>query len=212
MKINNKVAFPAIFVIIIIAALALIFLTKTGFTLPGQSEDSWKVKIIDGNIYKVYSSTKKELIVSTTDIKGEMIQSFIAVELSPDRSKICFIGQSMVPQWLYYASSDGTGITKVGLGKNCVWSGSSKKIAYNNHTTDVSPVNVLVYDLAQAKTTNYTKSVQSENLFRAYTTPIWSSDDKTVTSEFSSLALDGTGTSKRGTSVIDLASGKVSDR
>jgi len=182
---------------------------------PGQSEqvgeETWDIKIIKGDIYKVYESTKNELLISTTDIEDEMIESFIAVRLSPDKSKICFVGQSMVPQWLYHANIDGSGITKIDLGKNCFWSNNSQKVAYNNHTTDVSPVNVFVYDLVLKKTINYTADVQSEDLIRTYEAPVWSNNDSQITSKFSSLAMDGTGTTSKGVSIIDIEGGKIRD-
>ncbi|HUU40444.1 MAG TPA: hypothetical protein VMW42_05860 [Desulfatiglandales bacterium] len=222
MKKNKRIVPYIILIIIALVIVGIVFVLlnrnetqKRESSEPWQSEqageEAWDVKIIKGDIYKVYESTKNELLVSTTDIKDEVIESFIAVGLSPDKLKICFVGQSMVPQWLFYANIDGSGITKIGLGKNCVWSNNSQKVAYNNHTTDVSPVNVLVYDLALKKTINYTADVQSENLFRAYKVPVWSRDDSQITSEFSSLAMDGTGTTGKGVSVIDLKSGKISD-
>ena len=210
MKINKKVAFFIIFILIIIGAIFLLLTRKQVPFVPRESGETWGVKIIDGDIYKVYASKESELLISTTDIKDEIIKSFIFVELSPDRSKMCFVAQSMVPQWLYYSNADGSGITQIGLGKNCTWSNNSKKVAYNNHTTDVSPVNVLVYDLLLKKTTNYTAGVQSADLLRAYKMPVWSPDDNTITSEFSSLT-SGTGATGKGVSTIDLKSGEVSD-
>jgi hypothetical protein len=205
---------------LVVVGAALVFLNKNKALKkesfePGQlgqvGKEAWDVKIIEGNIYKVYDSGEKELLVSTTDIKDEVIESFIVVGLSPDKSKICFIGQSMVPQWLFYANVDGSGITRIDSGKSCVWSNNSQKIAYNNHTTDVSPVNVLVYDLVLKETKNYTASVQGENLIRAYETPVWADDDSQITCKFSSLAMDETGTTSKGVSVIDIESGKISD-
>jgi len=219
MKTKKRIIFPIILLIIALIIVSVVFVLlnrKEAPFGPGQHEqierEAWDVKIIKGDIYKVYESTKNELLVSTTDIEDEVIESFIAVGLSPDKLKICFVGQSIVPQWLFYANIDGSGIIKIGLGKNCVWSNNSQKVAYNNHTTDVSPVNVLVYDLALKKTTNYTADVQSENLFRAYGVPVWSKNDSEITSEFSSMAMDGTGTTGKGVSVIDLKSGKISDK
>ncbi len=216
MKSNKRILFSLILTLIIVG-LGFVFLTRkltrkeTSSNLK-QYEEIWNVKIVAGDIYKVYDSAKKELLVSKTDIDDEVIENFVVVTLSPDRSKICFVGQSMVPQWLYYANIDGSGITQIGLGKNCVWSNSSQKIAYNNHTTDVSPVDVLVYDLLLKSTKNYTADVQSTNLIRAYESPVWSENDNEITSKFSSLAMDGTGTTKGGTSMIDLASGQISDK
>jgi hypothetical protein len=205
---------------LVVVGAALVFLNKNKALKkesfePGQleqkEEEAWDVKIIEGDIYKVFDSAEKKLLVSTTDTESEAIESFIVVGLSPDKSKICFVGQSMVPQWLYYANVDGSGITRIGSGKNCYWSNNSQKVAYNNHTTDVSPVNVLVYDLNLKETKNYTAGVQSEDLIRAYRVPIWSDDDSQITSEFTSLAMDATGTTSNGVSVIDIESGKISD-
>jgi hypothetical protein len=222
MKKNKRIVPYIILIILALVIVGIVFILlnrneaqKRESFEPGQSEqageETWDVKIIKGDIYKVYESTKNELLISTTDIEDEVIESFITVGLSPDKSKICFVGQSMVPQWLFYANADGSGITKIGLGKNCVWSNNSQKVAYNNHTTDVSPVNVLVYDSALKKTINYTADVQSEDLIRAYGVPVWSKNDSEITSEFSSMAMDGTGTTSKGVSVIDIESGRISD-
>ncbi len=207
-KKTSLIAFIAL--VLVILGIVLFFLNQNK-TLKKEVVVSWDVKIIKGEIYKVYTSGQEELLVGTSDIKDEVIEKFLLVELSPDRSKICFVGQTMVPQWLYYANSDGSEITKIGIGKNCAWSHDSQKVAYNNHTTDVSPVAVFVYDLALKKTTNYTSGAQRENLFRAYETPVWSSDDYQITSKYTVLSMDGTGTTDEGTSVIDLESGKISE-
>lgn len=151
-------------------------------------ENQWDIKIIDGNIYKTFASGKEEILFNKANFQAESIQNFIEAHLSPDREKICFIGQSIVPQWLYAAKSDGSDVRKVGLGKNCVWGQMSEKFAYNNHTTDVSPVDVFVYDFAGGASTNLTEKTQgAPNDIRVYSLPEWQNEDREIKTSFTTL-------------------------
>lgn len=204
---------PIVFIFIILASVSLAF---AGYRLVKKPQSQLKeeisreIKIIDGNICQVASGETK-ILVNKDDFKSESIIEFIEVKVSPDKSKMCFLGRTIVPIWLFYSNIDGSEAAKVGVAKNCVWSPDSQKIAYNNHTTDVSPVNVLTYDLSSGKITNLTKVVQQGSVLRAYQLPQWSEDNNKITSQFTALDFDEPTKKIEGTSVIDLTTYEVID-
>lgn len=168
------------------------------------------IEIIDGSIYRVYKLRKSEVLVSKESY--ESTSRFIDFEVSPDGQKICFLGETIVPIWLYYGDFDKgliKNIKRIGIASNCVWSNDSQKIAYNNHTTDVSPIDVYVYDLETEEIVNVTKPLQPENKeevnnIRFYQRPVWSSDDFMITANFTTLDSDGVTT-------INVLSGEIED-
>lgn len=176
---------------------------------PVSEEVSWQVKIIDGNVCRVDSSGETKILVDKKGFEG--VDSFSDPQVSPDKTKICFLAHTMVPIWLYYTNIDGSQVAKIDVAKNCSWSHDSQKIAYNNHTTDVSPVDVLVYDISLKKITNLTSHLSSESAIRAYELPQWSADDSKITSNFGGLDFENPSNKIQGTSVIDLSTGKVTD-
>jgi hypothetical protein len=177
---------------------------------PATQSPTWEIKIVDGNVARVEASGETTVLVDKTDYEG--VTAFANPQLSPDKTKVCFLAQMMVPIWLYYANADGTGVVaEIDLAKNCAWSHNSQRIAYNNHTTDVSPVDVLVYDTATKAKTNYTKDLSTESVIRNYELPQWSVDDKTITSSFGGLDFKNPDNKVSGTSTINLTTGKVVD-
>jgi hypothetical protein len=180
---------------------------------PAQAESANEIKIIDGNVCLVTTSNEVKVLVNKNDYQSESISGFDKVITSPDGTKMCFLGYSPVPIWLYSANIDGSGVVKVGLGKNCVWSHNSQKIAFNNYTTDVSPVNILVYDTLLGKTDNITESLQAQNkadAIRFYETPAWSEDDAKVSGEFVTTDMSAQA-QRNGISIINIVTGEVKD-
>lgn len=171
-----------------------------------------EIKIINGNVCQVKTEGEVKILVNKDDFQSEYIRSFDAVKVSPDGTKICFLGYSPVPIWLYYAHIDGSNVTKVDSGKNCVWSPDSKKIAYNNHTTDVSPTDVLAYDTISGEIENLTKDAAPEGFIRFYGLPEWSEDSLTITSSFESVNLPGMEKKTKGISVINLSTKEIIDK
>jgi len=184
------------------------FVQSRRITLEDLSQTLSEIKIIDGNICETKEDIVK-ILVNKNDY--ENINQFANVQVSPDRSKMCFLGHSLVPIWLFTANADGSDVKKIDVAKNCIWSHNSQKIAYNNHTTDVSPVNVLVYDTLSAETKNLTKDKNSENVFRVYDLPQWSDNDKKITSKYTLIDFDNFEDKKEGTSVIDVGTGQMID-
>ena len=170
-----------------------------------------KIEIKGGNLVAVGENDEAKIIADKNDFEEDSIENFISVETSPDQSKICFIGQSIVPEWLYIADIDGSNVQKITVAQNCVWSHDSQKIAYNNQTTDVSPVDVYVYDLSSQKSTNYTKGDASANKFRSYQQPEWSDDDQNLTSAYTVIDFDNMQKQESGEVSIDLNSGKINE-
>jgi hypothetical protein len=172
------------------------------------AEEGFEIKVDDGNIVRVSGKTE-EILIDKKDHEG--ISEFIKVWVSPDEKKLCFTGQAMVPMWLYISDIDGSNVVKVAVGKNCSFSPDSTNIAYNNHTTDVSPVNVFVYDIELAKKTNLTTSLSSDDIYRVYNTPTWINDVK-IESEYEEIDFNDFTNKKLGISEINIKTGEISDR
>jgi hypothetical protein len=182
-------------------------------TSPVPEKTLSEIKIVDGNVCQVTASGGVKILVNKQDYQSESISAFDKVATSPDGTKMCFLGHSPVPIWLYSANINGSNVVKVGLSKNCVWSHNSQKIAFNNHTTDVSPVDIYIYDTLSGKTDNLTQSLQSQSkadAIRFYGTPAWSEDDSEISSKF--VASDMSDQEQmNGVSVINVATGKAED-
>jgi Tol biopolymer transport system component len=210
--------FHLFFILSVISGLSILF---TGCTnKPSSVNDQQieeeqvvanqiQIEIIDGNIVQIFGDGKKSVLIDKNNF--ETINKFTEVNLSPDKSKICFLGQSMVPIWMFYANINATNVTKVTVAKNCVWSPDSQKIAYNNHTTDVSPVNVLIYDINKKSNLNLTAKVQQSSIFRAYGIPEWSPDSTKITSQFTGIDFDNPNEKVEGSSVINLITQEIKD-
>lgn len=180
---------------------------------PTPEKSLKEIKIIDGNVCQVTAPNEVKILVNKDDFQSESISSFDKIKTSPDKTKMCFLGYSPVPVWLYCADIDGSNVVKVGLGKNCVWSHDSQKIAFNNHTTDVSPVDIYVYNSISGNVDNITKSLQAQSkadAIRFYETPIWSEDNSEVSGEFTTYDMSGQ-TQRNGISVINIATGEAED-
>lgn len=204
-------------VILVGATGGIAFLVKnreTGVQPGNHSSDengsSWNIEILDGDIYKVHESGTKESLIDKKDFASESVQSFVSASLSPDKSKMCFVASTIVPMWLYYSDIDGGNITKIDLAKNCFWSHNSKLIAYNNHTTDVSSVDIYLYNTVSGEKKNLTGK-ESQEIMRVYNAPIWSEDDSKIRGEYTSFPFSNIEMTTKGVSVIDVSSGEVTD-
>lgn len=126
-----------------------------------SGSDIFEVK--DNKIFKVKSPDKLELIVDMNSV--ENIEYVGEVFASPDNKKICFTVQTIVPIWLYTFDLETNKLEKIDVAKNCFWSPDSRYIAYNNHVTDVSPINVLIYDNEKKDIKNLSENLVSTDRF-----------------------------------------------
>ena len=101
-------------------------------------------EIRDNNVVNVKSNDTVEMVIKGDDIDG--VESLSDITVSPDGKKMCFLVHTVVPVWLYLFDTGNGNLKKVDLANNCYWSPDSRYIAYNNYTTDVSDIRVLVYD------------------------------------------------------------------
>lgn len=171
-----------------------------------------RIKIIDGNVCSVTNPEEPKILVNKDDFQSQAITRFAEVKVSPDQTKMCFLGYAPVPIWLYYANIDGGEVTRVSLAKNCVWSHDSQKIAYNNHVTDFSRVDVYVYDIPRDKNKNLTKGAAEEGFTRFYDLPRWSHEDQKITARFTAIKMPDEKTKKEGLSEINLSTGEIIDQ
>ncbi len=170
---------------------------------------TWIIEIRNGNIVKTQQNGKTTILIDKEDYDD--IERFSDVATSPDYDYVCFLAHKFIPIWMYYAKTDGSEVTEAAVAENCVWSNDSEKIAYNNHTTDVSPHNVYMYYLSTKNSTNFTGDLSSDPITRIYDKPVWSDDDTTITSAFNSYDDNNNWALTSGTSVIDIETGEVTD-
>lgn len=171
--------------------------------------NNYEIKIEDGNVVKTMDSGESEILVDKDDYVD--INEFLSAYKSPDGENICFIAQMQVPQWLYISDTDGSNVQKIDSAKNCVWSHNSEMIAFTNHTTDVSPINVLMYNLNDDLTTNFTRKVQKDDLYIQYQDPSWSDDDKYIYADYTGINFEKLDEVIAGTGKITVADGWVEE-
>ena len=114
-------------------------------------------EIVNNNIVEIIPPDKKEIILKGEDI--EDAQSLSDLSVSPDGKNLCFLVRTIVPVWLYVYDLDNETLIKVATAKNCFWSPDGKYIAYNNHTTDVSNIDVYLYSVNSGDIENITTDV-----------------------------------------------------
>jgi hypothetical protein len=113
------------------------------------------ILIKNNNIVEILSVNEEEVIIEGSEIEG--MESITDLSLSPDGRRFCFLVKTIVPVWLYVYDLENEELIKVDTAKNCHWSPDSKNIAYNNHTTDVSPIDIYIYNVSSGEKTNITK-------------------------------------------------------
>ena len=145
-------------------------------TTQKESAKKLDLEIRNNDIVEVVSPDAVKLIIDGDKI--ENFESFSNLSISPDSKKMCFLVSTITPIWLYVANVDGSDLKRVGLAINCVWSPDSTKVAYNNHTTDVSNSDIYVYYLPSGASANLTNWPQSTESVRIYSVPGWTSNSK----------------------------------
>lgn len=114
-------------------------------------------EIKDDDIVLVLSSGEFEILVNGEAIEG--LESIVDLSVSPDGKKMCFLVQTMVPMWLYIYDLEKEELIKVDTAKNCYWSPDSRYLAYNNHTTDVSDIDIHMYEFDTGDIENVSKDI-----------------------------------------------------
>jgi len=132
--------------------------------------------IRDNNIVEVVSKDNFKVIVRGEDLEG--MESLSGLMVSPDKQKLCFLVNTIVPIWLYVYDFGSGDLSKVDVAKNCFWSPDSRYIAYNNHTTDVSDISVLIYDTDKKVIKDYMKGMTPEGWFMQCSFVDWISSNE----------------------------------
>ncbi|EKD62214.1 MAG: hypothetical protein ACD_52C00265G0001 [uncultured bacterium] len=170
------------------------------------------IRVDNGNIITIDQKGKATIVVNKNAYVSEGIKDFSEVKVSPDSSLMCFIGTSVAGStFIYYSPLDGKNPYRVAGGKNCVWSHNSHKIAFTNAVTDLSPIDIFAFNTETKETKNLTRNTGGKYI-RFYEIPEWSQDDSFVLSNFTAFDPTGTEPSFIGGSVIDIATGEVTDK
>jgi Tol biopolymer transport system component len=173
-------------------------------------------KITDGNLYiSDENGSNFEIAVNASDLEEEsQISTYV---VSPTKTNVCFLVQTFGPEWLYYAKIENgklTGVQRIALGENCVWNHEGNMIAFTNSTSDVSPHNVYLFDVATKNNNPLTFYKYDDEYLRMYKVPSWSADDKYIYSNYLDYILDDGGNmqvARQGKSTIDWAESQVTD-
>ena len=132
---------------------------NAGVITEEDTENSGNANFVikDTDIVDVSQSGKEKVIVNGDTIDG--LEDISDIVMSPDKNKICFLVHTVVPIWLYIYDLENENLIKVDVAKNCFWSPDSNYVAYNNHTTDVSDIDVYTYDLYNREIENISKDL-----------------------------------------------------
>jgi len=181
---------------------------------PQNNRPPGEVKIIDGNVCLVGNDGQVKVLVDKNRWQAISLESFSDVGVSPDGTKLCFLAHTVQPIWLFWSKIDGSNATKVqAVASNCVWSHNSQKIAFNNQVSDVSPVDVYVYDTQTAELQNTTEPVnRGETIIRIYERPEWLEGDKKIISKYSAFPINDPTNQTKGVSTIDLFTHAIEDQ
>jgi hypothetical protein len=137
---------------------------------------------------------------------------FSDFRLSPDKLKVCFAVWPPAPApSIYISGINGENLTEVpNSGEKCVWSHDSTKIAFTDHMTDISQINIYVYDLNTRVTENISDQSYYDSVVRFYSIQKWSIDDKKIIGDFGEFNLvDSSDTT--GSTEFDLITGTSTD-
>jgi hypothetical protein len=139
-------------------------------------------EIRDNNIVQIFPSGEVSVLINLSNIEdAEAITDF---SNSPDNKKMCFLVQTIVPIWMYVYDLETGELSKVDVAQNCFWSPNSAYLAYNNHITDVSSIDVYIYDVEKKESKNISENIvtESTDVFRQCKTISWE-DEKNLSLE-----------------------------
>lgn len=175
----------------------------------GVAKKTLKLEIRDGNIAWVLSPDSLKLVVNHSKLEG--VERIVSLSYSNKTNKMCFVAETLTPQWMYIANTDGTGIKKVALAVKCEISPDGNYVSFINHTTDVSKRDVYLYDIAKDKITNLTEKSFVEGYLRNYLDIKWVSD-KTIEASYKDWSEKDYQIGINGVSLVDILSGSVSEK
>ena len=181
------------------------FIPNNGLTLSGYSANliicpdikkvidhaQRKIQIKDGKVVSTTPSGSKKEIIKPANF--EKISKFIEVYPDPYKYHMCFIGEAMMPKYIFISEIDGNNFRELGSGKECIWSHDGLQFVYTNYTSDISPVDISYVKPFPITLYNLTKgdNLADENTFRTYSTPQWSADDTEVIADFTEYDTSG---------------------
>ncbi len=137
------------------------------------------VTILGNDIYTLSpSGNADKLLFELSAFSNEYVVKFSDIIVSPNNAGFCFLGHLVDGKTnLYAASVGGSGLNKVGIGKNCVWSPDSKYIAFNSYEGPKDFSDVFVYRIKDGNLKNYTEGSAPENTSRNFLAPVWQDSD-----------------------------------
>ena len=159
-------------------------ITKVEKEETGINVEDLEISVVNKDIVRKISEDSFEVLVKGEDLEG--VESIIDLKLSPNGNKLCFLVETIVPIWLYTYDLETKEVEKIDVGKNCVWSPEGRYIAYNNHVTDVSPINVLIYDTEEKSIRNLSEKLVSTENFLQCQEISWL-DERHVSASFKEL-------------------------
>ena len=148
------------------------------------------VTILGNDIYTLSpSGNADKVLFELSNFSNDYVVKFSDITVSPNNASFCFLGHLVDGKTnIYAASIGGVGLSKVGVGKNCVWSPDSTHIAYNNYEGSRDLSDVFVYRVKDGSTKNYTVGTAPENTARSFSTPAWK-DSSTLKLEYKEFSL-----------------------
>lgn len=184
--------------------------SKPKFTqTPNSVAKILNLEIRNGDIVSVLSPDLVKLVVGHLNLDG--VERIISLSFSEKAGKMCFIAETLTPEWMYISNTDGSGLKKVALASKCKISPDGNYISYINQVTDVSRTDVYLYSFASAEITNLTKSSSMVGYQRNYSEIKWTGDS-TIEAPYKDWLIKNYLTGVDGVSVINIFTGSVSEK
>lgn len=182
-------------------------------TVTPTPEIGLEIKIVNGNVVEVAQSGETKTLVNKADYPSTGITGFAKVAVSPDAKMFCFEAWPPAPEpALYLADIDGSNLMEVSPNrKDCYWTSDSQKIVYTNTSSDSTPVDIFIYDIAKDEEKNLTGGLTGEGFIRFYEIVGLSEDGGKIECKYSETTSAAEGTTTEGNCEINLTTLKLKE-
>lgn len=187
---SNRVSFFKIFIVIALVVIVIIYALVVYLYLQNKkSKESlggnqvqvsavptatlpkpFQIKIKNGNVVKEIEGEVDTVLVSKEDYPSVGITGFVKVNLSEDKTRICFESLPPAPKPAsYIANIDGTNVVKITDNKqSCTWNKNSQSVFYTSIASQNASINIFQYDIASQTEKDLTVTSIPANTVRQY--------------------------------------------
>lgn len=143
--------------------------TVTQAPSPTPELDPSEIQIVNGDVVRVTSFGETQTLVKKDQYQGTGITGFARVNVSPDKTKMCFesIPPAIDPA-LYIAKIDGSSVEEVAKNHtNCTWVDKNYIVSLNA-PVGTQKKDLYSYSVTDKKLVNLTETLHTNTQFRQY--------------------------------------------